>query len=86
MSFSPSFQASSTSIEELRSNFKERCQATENRYQNWQIRVHRSLSWLERAFEMDAETQPDGRLLYDWISFNALYGKWNEREGYPKQA
>ena len=83
MASSPSSDTSSALIDELRSRFKQRCVATDNRYQNWQIRVHRSLSWLERAFEMDAEQQPDGRLLYDWIAFNALYGQWDEREGFP---
>ena len=70
-------------VDRLRARFKERCLATENHFQNWQIRVHRSLSWLDRAFELDPEEQPDGRLLFDWIAFNALYGSWDEREGFP---
>ena len=70
-------------LDVLRSRFKERCLASENRFQNWQIRVHRSLSWLDRAFELDPEQQPDGRLLFDWVAFNALYGRWDEREGFP---
>jgi hypothetical protein len=83
MASSPSSDISSASIDDLRSRFKQRCLDTDNRHQNWQIRVHRSLSWLERAFETDAEEQPDARLLFDWIAFNAIYGQWDEREGFP---
>jgi hypothetical protein len=72
-----------TAVNVLRSRFKERCVTTENQFQNWQIRVHRSLSWLDRATELDPDQQPDGRLLFDWIAFNALYGFWDEREGFP---
>jgi hypothetical protein len=80
----PSLATSSqANIEDLRSLFKRRCAETDNKHQNWQIRVHRSLSWLVRAHQMDAVEQPDGRLLYNWIAFNALYGRWNEREGFP---
>lgn len=68
---------------ELRQQFKEVCAATENRFQNFQIRVHRALSWYERALEMDVDTQPDGRLLYAWIAFNALYGSWDPNTGFP---
>jgi hypothetical protein len=67
----------------LRQGFKARCAETEQRNQNWQIRVHRALSWFERAIYTDAEEQPDGRLLYGWISFNALYGRWDREAGFP---
>ena len=70
-------------IDALRKRFRTRCAATEDRFQNWQIRVHRSLSWLERAIDLDPIDQPDGRLLYDWISFNALYGYWDDEAGFP---
>jgi hypothetical protein len=66
----------------LKSRFKAVCAATNNSFQNFQIRVHRSLSWLERAFATDAEQEPDGRLLFGWIAFNALYGRWDEQQGY----
>ena len=67
----------------LRRGFKAVCKATENRFQNYQIRVHRSLSWFERAQELDQESQPDGRLLYAWIALSSLYGTWEEELGYP---
>lgn len=67
----------------LRQRFKARCAETEQRYQNWQIRVHRALSWFERAIDTDADDQPDGRLLYGWIAFNALYGRWDREAGFP---
>jgi len=53
----------------LRRGFKAVCQDTNNQFQNFQIRVHRSLSWFERALELGKEEQPDGRLLYAWIRF-----------------
>jgi len=55
----------------LRRGFKAVCKATEDRFQNYQIRVHRSLSWLERALELDEEQQPEGRLLYAWIALGS---------------
>jgi len=67
---------------ELRRRFQSVCDATSNRFQNFQIRVHRSLSWLERALGSDAELEPDGRLLYGWIAFNALYGRWDDDAGF----
>jgi hypothetical protein len=70
-------------IKMLRRGFKAVCKATDNRFQNYQIRVHRSLSWLERALELDPETQPDGRLLYAWIAFSSLCGRWDLEAGYP---
>ena len=67
----------------LRCRFKVLCEETEQRFQNWQIRVHRSLSWLERAIDTDPDEQPDGRLLYGWIAFNSLYGRWDDQAGFP---
>ena len=61
----------------LRRRFKAVCQATDNRFQNFQIRVHRSLSWLDRALEADGDLEPDARLIFGWIAFNALYGAWD---------
>jgi hypothetical protein len=75
----------STTPAELRPRFKAVCQATEQRFQNYQIRVHRSLSWWERARELDGSEHPDGRLLYGWIAFNSLYGVWDEASGGPSR-
>jgi hypothetical protein len=55
-------------ISTLRHLFKARCAETQQLHQNWQIQVHRALSWLERASETDPVDQPDGRLLYGWIA------------------
>jgi len=74
---------STLDIAMLRRGFKAVCADTENRYQNFQIRVHRSLSWLERALELCEEEHPDGRLLYAWIALSSLYGAWDEQSGYP---
>ena len=74
---------SATPVAELRKRFKAICEATNQRFQNYQIRVHRALSWLERAPEVDSEDQPDGRLLYSWIAFNSVYSVWDEDAGFP---
>ncbi len=39
---------------------------------NLRIRVHRSLSWLERALMCE---DLDGKLIFLWIAFNAVYAK-----------
>ncbi len=67
----------------LRRGFKAVCQATDNRFQNFQVRIHRSMSWFERALELDEDKQPDGRLLYAWIALNSLFGSWDTESGYP---
>jgi Apea-like HEPN len=66
----------------LRRGFKQTCVATDDRCQNFQIRVHRSLSWFERALALDDTEEPEARLLYAWIAFNALYGVWDSEEGF----
>jgi len=35
------------------------------------LRVHRALSWLNRAEQLDDD--PDGRFIFLWIAFNAAY-------------
>src|SRR5262245_2573396 len=76
------YTCSHDQLDALRQRFKTRCSETDQRFQNWQIRVHRSLSWFERAIDTDPEDQPDGRLLYGWIAFNALYGRWDNQAGF----
>lgn len=68
---------------ELRKRFKAICAATDKKFQNYQIRVHRALSWWDRAAELDADENPEGRLLFAWIAFNALYGSWDDNGGGP---
>jgi hypothetical protein len=47
-------------VADLRRRFKAICEATHQRFQNYQIRVHRALSWLERSQDLDTKEQPDG--------------------------
>lgn len=42
----------------------------DNHHVNLTLRVHRSLSWLQRAEQAD---DPDGRFVFLWIAFNAAY-------------
>jgi hypothetical protein len=66
----------------LKSRFKKRCVATNNVHQNWQIRVHRSISWLKRSTQFDSE-QPEARFLYLWLAFNSLYSRWSAGKNAP---
>lgn len=43
----------------------------ESHHPNLALRVHRALSWLNRAEQM--EDDPDGRFIFLWIAFNAAY-------------
>lgn len=36
------------------------------------LRIHRSLSWLQRATQCDDQ---DGRFIFLWIAFNAAYAQ-----------
>jgi Apea-like HEPN len=40
-------------------------------HQNLSLRVHRALSWLDRAEQLHDDA--DGRFIFLWISFNAAY-------------
>ncbi|MCK0165801.1 HEPN domain-containing protein [Marinobacter sp. S6332] len=42
----------------------------DNYHTNLSLRVHRSLSWLQRAEQAE---DPDGRFIFLWIAFNAAY-------------
>ena len=66
----------------LRPRFKQRQAETNNVYQNWQIRVHRSLSWLKRSEEMP-DDQPDLKFMLLWVSLNALYSRWDGERNAP---
>jgi hypothetical protein len=68
---------------DLRARFKARCRATGDVHQNWQIRVHRSLSWLTRGLEFP-ESEPEARFLYLWIALNSLYSSWNAEHNAPQ--
>jgi hypothetical protein len=68
----------------LRPRFKQLQQQTNNVYQNWQIRVHRALSWYKRAGELPAE-QPETKCILLWISLNCLYSRWDAGRNAPAQ-
>lgn len=52
-------------------NLKERQRnERENHPENSALRIHRSLSWLDRAEQCD---DLDGRFIFLWIAFNAAY-------------
>ncbi|ERP30782.1 HEPN domain-containing protein [Chitinivibrio alkaliphilus] len=51
---------------------KTRQRAERDNYpQNMSLRIHRALSWLDRAHH--CENDPDGRFIFYWIAFNAAY-------------
>ena len=50
---------------------------------NWAIRLHRAISWLERAEEV-APHCPEAEFLFLWIAFNSLYGSWDHAGDFPK--
>src|SRR5262245_52686973 len=68
----------------LRPRFKQRQAETNGVYQNWQIRVHRALSWLKRSEELP-EDQPDLKFMLLWISLNSLYSRWDSERSAPAQ-
>ncbi len=45
-------------------------QERDQQHPNLSLRIHRALSWLNRAEQAD---DPDGRFIFLWISFNAAY-------------
>lgn len=40
---------------------------------NLSLRVHRALSWLDRAEQLAKQNDADGQFLFLWIAFNAAY-------------
>ena len=55
----------------------------ENYPENLSLRVHRALSWLDRA---EQEDDPDSRFIFLWIAFNAAYATdIDDREGLSEQ-
>jgi len=73
------------SVHQLRSRwkpFKERVQ-NNSRYQPVCIRIHRAFSWLQRA-EESKDSDLDQRLIFLWIGFNSLYGRWDRSRREPE--
>ena len=46
--------------------------------QDFGTRVHRAISWIQRAEHEDDD--PDARFIFSWIGFNALYGRVTEHQ------
>jgi len=63
----PSFKESSMQFQVLKQRHR---QERESQHPNLRLRVHRALSWLDRAEQAD---DLDGRFIFLWIAFNAAY-------------
>lgn len=50
-------------------------QNRENYNEDLRLRIHRSLSWLQRAEQAQQEQDIDSQFIYLWIGFNAAYAK-----------
>ena len=76
--------AANTSLDpvSLKARFKQLQQQTNNVHQNWQIRLHRALSWHRRVVELP-EDQPEAGFLFLWIAFNSLYSRWSAQTNAP---
>jgi hypothetical protein len=49
---------------------------------NWIIRLHRAISWLERA-EAIAPASAEAEFLFLWIALSSLYGSWSKATSFP---
>lgn len=47
------------------------------------VRMHRAFSWLQAIESLDEEIHLDQRIVFRWISLNALYGKWDDKLNEP---
>jgi len=63
----PSFKESNMQFQVLKQRHR---QERESQHPNLRLRVHRALSWLDRAEQAD---DLDGRFIFFWIAFNAAY-------------
>jgi hypothetical protein len=66
----------------LKARFKARCVPGDRARQNWQIRVHRAISWYKDACECP-ETLSEARFLFLWIALNSLYSHWDNEHNIP---
>jgi len=66
----------------LKARFKARCVPGDTARQNWQIRVHRAISWYKDACECP-ETLSEARFLFLWIALNSLYSHWDNEHNIP---
>jgi hypothetical protein len=66
----------------MKIRFKERCNVIGTRHRNWQIRVHRVISWLKRSDEFTGD-QLEAKFLFLWIALNSLYSRWDNQKNMP---
>ena len=59
-------------LSDIQQTFK---QNREQFNEDFRLRIHRSLSWLQRAEQAQQEQDLDSKFIYLWISFNAAYAK-----------
>ena len=59
-------------LSDIQQTFK---QNRENFNEDFRLRIHRSLSWLQRVEQAQQEQDLDSKFIYLWISFNAAYAK-----------
>lgn len=62
---------------------KERLQANTTNHPTV-IRLHRSLSWLDRSQQFTEDQDIDLQLVCLWIAFNGLYGRWDDDRREPQ--
>lgn len=77
-----------TDPDALKARFKEQDRLQQPKNTNWSIRTHRAISWYRRAMEVSAHGDEsrdlvEARLLFLWISLNALFGRWSAEERRP---
>ena len=48
--------------------------------ENLGLRVHRALSWMHRAEQLEQGEDPDGQFILLWIAFNAAYATRRREE------
>jgi len=81
MQNSPTTAAPRTISEILRTMWEQRLRGLpqDDRQGDVRLRVHRSLSWLDRAEELqakDGQSSEDDQLIFTWTALNSLYGYW----------
>lgn len=59
-------------LSDIQQTFK---QNREHFNEDFRLRIHRSLSWLQRAEQAQQEQDIDSQFIFLWISFNAAYAK-----------
>ncbi|MCA9295688.1 MAG: hypothetical protein KC983_04210 [Phycisphaerales bacterium] len=59
--------------------------AAADEFEPIRIRLHRALSWMQRVEDLFANEDfaDDAFLIYEWIAFNSLYGRWNTTRQEP---